>query len=924
MLRFIGSELRHRRGRTFALLAGILVATTSFIVLSGASQTGRLHVRGTVARHFRTAYDILVRPSGARSRVERNQDLVRPGVLSGIFGGITLAQWHTVLHTPGVDVAAPIATIGYALPDGALPIELTRALGRRERALFRVRIERITDRGLTRQADAPLYVYVTRRPLHSTHAAIDPSAPAEWAPRERLADGRSQKVCAESATSNGPFDPAARSDELGDVACWSLQTGLQEPGTVTKFPPFAPFARRHAGALVPSHVPFVIAAIDPAQEARLDGLDRAVIAGRYLHRLDHPRIAHGQLVPQVPVLAPRRAYADEGVEATVERLPGAAAQRLVTGEPVLGARLRRFLARQPGRVLRRVGFDSESVQRALLASLAGRAGYRPAVTSYWSVSATKYETGTDGTLVPRTVHNPPTVWLSEDGYFPAPLSAQDPQFRRLVEHPSNITGGIFPALRSVGTFDPARLPGFVHPLRSPLQSYLAPGLAGADPRSRRLLGDRPLLPNGNIAGYLTQPPLMLTTLRSLPAFEGGNFPNSAGRAPISAIRVRVAGVQGIDAVSRERVRIAAQRIARRTGLDVDLTIGSSPAPLTIALPAGRHGRPALRLTEPWTKKGVALEILAAVDRKSLILFALILVVCALSVANAVGAAVRARTTELGVLACVGWSTARLFALILGEVAAIGLVAGILGGAIAVPIAALVGVQTSLTRAALAIPAALILALVAGAVPAWRAAGTEPAAAVRPAVSEARRGSRPRSVAHLAVINARRAPGRSAMGLISVAVGVGALTLLLGAAVAFRDTLVGSLLGDAVSVQVRPSDYVAVTAIVVLGAAAVADVLYLGLRDRAAELATLRATGWDDRALGRLIGCEGLAIGAAGSLVGGAIGLVATAVFAGSLPGRLLLTTVAAVAVGTLCATVAAGAPAAGLRRMPAVQVLQGE
>jgi hypothetical protein len=61
-------------------------------------------------------------------------------------------------------------------------------------------------------------------------------------------------------------------------------------------------------------------------------------------------------------------------------------------------------------------------------------------------------------------------------------------------------------------------------------------------------------------------------------------------------------------------------------------------------------------------------------------------------------------------------------------------------------------------------------------------------------------------------------------------------------------LVGTLLGDAVSVEVHGSDVVAGIATVVLGAAAVGDVVFLNLRERAPEFATLVATGWDDAVL----------------------------------------------------------------------------
>ena len=93
------------------------------------------------------------------------------------------------------------------------------------------------------------------------------------------------------------------------------------------------------------------------------------------------------------------------------------------------------------------------------------------------------------------------------------------------------------------------------------------------------------------------------------------------------------------------------------------------------------------------------------------------------------------------------------------------------------------------------------------------------------------------------MNVLRTPGRAAVGAVSLAVGVTALTMLAAVTFAFRGVLVGSLLGNAVAVQVRGVDYVAVTATVALGVLAVADVVFLNIRDRAAELATIRAFGW---------------------------------------------------------------------------------
>jgi putative ABC transport system ATP-binding protein len=160
------------------------------------------------------------------------------------------------------------------------------------------------------------------------------------------------------------------------------------------------------------------------------------------------------------------------------------------------------------------------------------------------------------------------------------------------------------------------------------------------------------------------------------------------------------------------------------------------------------------------------------------------------------------------------------------------------------------------------------------------------ASVRPPVLAVRRGHNPGGITALALVNVTRIPGRTVVGALSLAVGVAALILLTAVTVTFRGAVVGSLLGNAVAVQVRGVDYVAVAATVALGVLAVADVLFLNIRERATELATIRSFGWRESALARLVVTEGTVIGIAGSLAGAALGLAAAAEFAGQLPGRM--------------------------------------
>ena len=99
-------------------------------------------------------------------------------------------------------------------------------------------------------------------------------------------------------------------------------------------------------------------------------------------------------------------------------------------------------------------------------------------------------------------------------------------------------------------------------------------------------------------------------------------------------------------------------------------------------------------------------------------------------------------------------------------------------------------------------------------------------------------------------------------------------------------------------------------------------VFLNITERSAELAAIRAFGWRESTLSRLVVTEAVIIGLAGSLAGAAIGLGAAAAFAGQAPGPLYL--VAAAAVGVLVTAAAALLPTQALRRLPAAHLLAAD
>jgi putative ABC transport system permease protein len=911
--RLVSADLRHRPGRAWALGAGLLVAVVSFVLLTAAVGTSQARVWGTVQLNFRSAYDLLVRPASAATAQEQRRDLVPEDFGSGQFGGITLAQYHRIAGLAGIGVAAPVANLGYVLPQVQVVVPVSGYLDSARVQLFRVHSQYVGQGGLSSYPGEDDYVYYTRANRFSTDAAGGHFAEhTALGPAAVCGNPRSTPPAA------GPFDPKSR----GGLACFSARS--PDVSSVRQGDPPAT-----VGAYLVRQYPLLLSAIDPAQEAKLLGLDQAVVSGRYLNEADAARpapiaIQGASAISTVPVIANSTTYLQDTVRIQVQRLP--VADPLALPHTLASARQSGYLAKLPGTVLaqqdRTAALDYAGVlDRYSHPPTSGSIGD---FTEYRQAGPVRYRQA-GGVRSALTVNNPDSIWRTSFGsYSLVPAAEADTGFRPLqavqgtnVQHVRDRWPT--PTVRIVGRFDAARLAGGALLSRVPLATYFPPQATGADARSRAALGGKALRPDANIAGYLAQPPALLTTLGAAQAFwNRGTYPN-ATKAPISYLRIRVAGVRGPDKVSLARIDAAAAAIHRATGLTVDITAGSSPAPQTIALPAGKFGRPALQITERWVAKGVAVQFMRAIDRKSLLLFVLVLVVCMFFLGNAAAAAERARRTDLAVLSCLGWSRRSLFSYVLGQQATTGVLAGLAGTGLAAVLVAVLHLRLDPWRLVLIAPTAVLIACVAGLLAAVRAARTEPLDAIAAPVARLGRGRRVHTLFGLALANVGRLPGRSVAGGAALFVAVAALTIVVAVTQAFRSSLVGNLLGAAVSLQVRDVDYLAVGLMLVLADLSLADIVYLNHAERSDEVATLSAMGWTPGKLRALFAMEGLIVAVTGSVLGAAAGLGFVAALV-SVSAAAVLAAVAAVGLGVVTATIVILVPVSQIsRRPPAVQ-----
>ncbi|MFF3564985.1 FtsX-like permease family protein [Streptomyces sp. NPDC002574] len=905
------SQLRRHRGRALALAAGILVAATSFTLLTSTVTTSQARTTDTVRKNARSAYDVLVRPRGSQTGIERADGLVEANFLSGIFGGITLDQYHAIKDMPGVQIAAPVANLGYLMVQGTMRIDVSDFLDSKAPAQI-LRIRPTLTAGLNHYRTADQYLYLSHNPI-----ARPKKLPHDWSPGDLLQEDTGHgtySVCwyynynktdlhiqhaddggyeplqpnfiREDRREESPFDP--------DMNAWlTCQSGHGK-----------------ATAEFPVTYPVLLSAVDPTAEDRLVGLGDAITDGRMLTDRDKPvwnRKENWSDKPywKVPVVLNDRTLTAGTLDARVERLQ--------VGDPAaLPAKLGSTAAHDFVNSLHGtpVGHVTAEIDKGYPEKFV----FPPLANSYWTVGPVDYRRTADG-LAPRArPDQSPELWRTNENQQFVDLVPEEntgTQFREVTSHPGTFCWGTkvcdqqdygrtpIPYLTPVGRYDATTLPGFSSLSQVPLETYRSPQVTGADRTARDALHDRPLAPDRNLGGYLTAPPTMLTTLDSISVLtKSRRLASLQDKAPVSAIRIRVAGVTGVDPASQARVNAVAGHIRTAyRGLQVDITIGSSPAPQTIALSG-------VNVREYWTAKGVALRILKAVDAKSAVLFVLVLVVCGLFLAQAALASVRSRRTEIGTLRCVGWTSVDILRLVLGELVVIGLAAGAAGSLLAYLLGSLLGLSDAGVKAALVLPVALLLALTAGAFPAWRATRLRPIDAIRPPVTTGGRARPVRSILGLAARNLLRVPGRTVLGAAGLALGVAAFTVLLALTLAFRGEVAGSLLGNAVVAQARTADYLSVALSLLLGAAGAVDVLVLSQRERASDLAVLRATGWTTRELARLTIHEGILLALLGGLTGAIAGLTAVMTISrGVLQGHLLtvggaalLATLAAVAL----------------------------
>ena len=887
MLPFIWRSLRGRGIRSLLLLLGVLVVSGAFGLLTSAAETIQVVVDEDLAKYWRTTYDVLVRPPGTRSAIEEQYGLVQANHLSGIPGGITFEQYEAIQSIPGVEVAAPIAMLSYF--DMNVPFGLEHQASRiEEPGFYRVDVTLTVDDGLQR------HEVTLRRYLF---------LPSESAPLSL--------------------------EERVELSTRGLMVASPEG------------FRETAGLLAPLYyeLPVLLAAIDPEQEAALVGLDRAVTERSYFTAGDVPRAGSypfpemGGMIHDyhLPILVNSHSYVQAEVRGDVWRLALPADGD--TFQEVLARGEAQYLDTLPVKRTGSVEYSNAEVYQWL-------PRYRGNVILYpWTASmslrSATFAPLTDAVMptAPEYVEiqvpwpaSPPVLEVRPLGMIEAPgpgvVRTPEVRFRAVTRRSlEGVEEGDQVQIEGevVGSFDIEKLPPLAEGLSYvPLETYYPPLVTLRYDESGT--AEEPpvvIYPTLNPEGYTQRPPLLLTTLEAAKLFNSVD--------PISAVRVRVGGIDRYSPEAQAKIKALAAEIVARTGLQVDVVVGSSPRRVLVHIPGYENVPPLGYVEEQWIQKGVNLTIGRQIKQGNLLLFSMMLVACSLYILNTTLMSVLARRREVALQKALGWRSSTVFRSLLIEAALVGLVAGVLGLLLAVGVAAFLGLRLPLANAALILPVGLGLCLLGTIVPALLAARTSPAPLLQR--GEVTGGALPSGRPGLGNYVLRglwRRRARLGLALAAMAVAAGLMTLFGVATLGTRGYLSGTLLGEYLLLHIEGYHYGMAAVVLGVAALAVADALIEEVLARRREIGLLKAVGWRDRQVADLFVREGLLLGLAGGVLGWLGGLVAYGLLYRGLPAQAWWVTLPALGVPVLVGAVAAWYPARQAARVPPAEAVRYE
>jgi putative ABC transport system permease protein len=113
MFKLILSRIKNRKKAAFSFLIALIVLFSVIPIGIAASLKTKSVVTSTIEQYARGSYDLLIRPKGEKTYIERTLGVVEENYIDGGNGGISIEDWQKISEDSDIEVAAPVASLGY-------------------------------------------------------------------------------------------------------------------------------------------------------------------------------------------------------------------------------------------------------------------------------------------------------------------------------------------------------------------------------------------------------------------------------------------------------------------------------------------------------------------------------------------------------------------------------------------------------------------------------------------------------------------------------------------------------------------------------------------------------------------------------------------------------------------------------------------
>ncbi|MDC3411982.1 FtsX-like permease family protein [Terrihalobacillus insolitus] len=113
MIRIAWNRILHRKIASITILIALICLYVFIPFGLQQSKETKSTVTETIEEFGRGSYDMLVRPPSSRTEVEQTLGVVEENYIGDSKGGISIEEWNEIKSNPTIEVAAPVASLGY-------------------------------------------------------------------------------------------------------------------------------------------------------------------------------------------------------------------------------------------------------------------------------------------------------------------------------------------------------------------------------------------------------------------------------------------------------------------------------------------------------------------------------------------------------------------------------------------------------------------------------------------------------------------------------------------------------------------------------------------------------------------------------------------------------------------------------------------